>query len=167
MTVTKWFGDAAEGVNRLVADATDSLESQPHGAFRGGHGLVSTALDYLRFCQMLLNKGEWEGTRFLGRKTVELMTTNHLTPELMPFEIGGIYLPGYGYGLGFRVLQDVGQCLTTGSEGEYGWTGAASTYFWIDPREEFIGIQMAQFQPGGYHQIADDFRVMAYQSIVD
>ena len=167
MTITRWFGDAEDGVNDLISGPRDCLESGPHNVFRGGHGLVSTALDYLRFCQMLLNKGELEGTRLLGRKTVELMTTNHLTPELMPFEIGGIYYAGYGFGLGFRVLKDVGQCLTTGSEGEYGWGGAASTYFWVDPREEFIGIQMAQFQPGDYHQIGADFRVMAYQSIVD
>ncbi len=125
------------------------------------------ALDYLRFCQMLLNKGLLDGKRILSRKTIELMNTNHLAPELLPFEIGGTYSPGYGYGLGFGVLMDVGQCQTIGSEGEYGWAGAASTYFWIDPKEEFIGIQMAQFQPAGYHQIAADFRVMAYQSIVD
>lgn len=167
MTVTRWYGDAADGVNDLISGPTDSLESKPHSVFRGGHGLVSTALDYLRFCQMLLNKGELDGVRLLSRKTVELMTTNHLAPELMPFEIGGVYCLGYGFGLGFRVLMDVGQCQITGSEGEYGWAGAAGTYFWIDPQEEFIGIQMAQFQPGGYHQIAEDFRVMAYQSIVD
>jgi len=167
MTLTKWFGDAAEGINRLISGPTDSLESTPHNVFRGGHGLVSTAPDYLRFCQMLLNKGELDGKCLLGRKTVELMTTNHLAPELMPFEIGGTYSPGYGYGLGFRVLIDVGQCQSMGSEGEYGWFGAADTYFWIDPKEEFIGIQMAQFQPPGYHLIAQDFRVMAYQSIVD
>ena len=167
MTFTKWLGDAADGVNKLISTPTESLESKPHNVFRGGHGLVSTALDYLRFCQMLLNKGELDGIRLLSRKTVELMTTNHLAPKLMPFEIGGIYFPGYGYGLGFRVLMDVGQCLITGSEGEYGWAGAAGTYFWIDPKEEFIGIQMAQFQPGPYYQIAEDFRVMAYQSIVD
>ena len=167
MTVTKWYGDAEGGVNKRLSGPTDSLESRPHDVFRGGHGLVSTAPDYLRFCQMLLNKGELDGARLLSRKTVELMTTNHLAPGLMPYEIGGEYSPGYGYGLGFRVLLDTGQCLTLGSEGEFGWAGAACTYFWIDPKEEFIGIQMAQFQPGGHHKIAEDFRVAAYQAIVD
>ena len=167
MTFSKWYKDAEDGVNRLLSGPTDSLESKPHRVFRGGHGLVSTALDYLRFCQMLLNNGKLGGKRILSRKTVELMTTNHLAPELMPFEIGGIYSPGYGYGLGFGVLMDVGQCQTVGSEGEYRWGGAASTSFWIDPKEGFIGIQMAQFQPSGYHQIALDFKVTAYQSIVD
>lgn len=167
MTVIKWYGDAAAGVNDLISGPGDSLESKPHNVLRGGTGLVSTALDYLRFCQMLLNMGELDGVRLLGRKTVELMTTNHLAPELMPIEVGGVYLLGYGWGLGVRVLVDVAQSQITGSEGEYGWAGAAGTYFWIDPKEEFIGIQMAQFQPGAYHQIRQDFRVMAYQAIVD
>ena len=128
---------------------------------------MSTASDYWRFCQMLLNKGELDGKRLLSRKTIELMTTNHLTPELMPFEVAGMYSPGYGYGLGVNVLIDVGQCQSVGSEGRYGWGGAATTSFWIDPKEKFIGILMAQFQPSGFHLIAEDFRVMAYQSIVD
>jgi len=116
---------------------------------------------------MLLDKGELDGVRLLGRKTVELVTMNHLAPELMPIKVGGVYLLGYGWGLGGRVLGDVAQSQITGSAGAYGWAGAAGTYFWIDPKEEFVGIQMAQFQPGGYHQLAPDFRVMAYQSIVD
>jgi CubicO group peptidase (beta-lactamase class C family) len=116
---------------------------------------------------MLLNGGELEGRRILGRKTIELMVTNHLLTELMPYEIGGIYYLGYGYGLGMRTSLDVGQTQIPGSVGEYGWAGAASTYFWIDPKEELIGIQMAQFQPSGFHLIADDFRVAVYQAIVD
>ncbi len=167
MTATKWFGDAEGGINRLISGPTGGLESAPHSVFRGGTGLVSTAPDYFRFCQMLLNKGELSGKRILGRKTVEIMTTNHLAPELLPFENGGIYSPGYGYGLGLRVLMDVGQCLSVGSEGEYSWGGAANTVFLIDPSEEFIGILMAQFQPSGYHLISADFGTAAYQSIVD
>jgi CubicO group peptidase (beta-lactamase class C family) len=167
MTGTKWYGGAEEGIHRLIADSMDSLESAPHNVFRGGHGLVSTAPDYLRFCQMLLNKGELGGKRILSRKTVELMTTNHLAPDLLPFEIAGMYTPGYGYGLGLKVLMDVGQGQTMGSQGEYAWSGAADTSFWIDPQEELIGVQMAQFQPSGYHLIGADFRVAAYQSIVD
>ena len=133
----------------------------------GGHGLVSTATDYLQFCQMLLNKGELGGKRHLSRKTVELITANHIAPDLMPLDLGGDELFGYGFGLGFRVLTDVGMGQTMGSKGEFGWAGAACTYFWIDPEEECIGIQMAQFQPGNHHLIADDFRVTAYQAIVD
>jgi CubicO group peptidase (beta-lactamase class C family) len=166
-TATEWYELAMQGVNRLLACAEDSLESHPHNVFRGGTGLVSTASDYLRFSQMLLNNGELEGTRILSRKTVELMVTNHLLPALMPYEIQGSYSPGYGYGLGFRVLMDVGQCQMPGSVGEYGWSGAASTCFWVDPQEEFIGILMTQYQPSGLLPIDSDFRVAAYQAIVD
>jgi CubicO group peptidase (beta-lactamase class C family) len=167
MTASRWFEAAEAAGQTLIASSTDSLESRPHDVFRGGHGLVSTVGDYYRFCQMLLNGGELDGNRVLGRKTVELMVANHLLPEMMPYEIGGIYSPGYGYGLGMRTLMDVGQAQVPGSVGEFGWAGAASTYFWIDPREQFIGIQMAQFQPSGFHPIAPDFRVAAYQAIVD
>jgi CubicO group peptidase (beta-lactamase class C family) len=167
MTKSKWFGDAENGVNELLNSPTDSLESSPHKVLRGGHGLVSTVTDYLRFCQMLLNKGELNGKRHLSRKTVELITANHIASELMPLDLGGDELYGYGFGLGFRVMTDVGIGQTMSSKGEFGWAGAACTYFWIDPVEEFIGIQMAQFQPGSHHLIADDFRVTAYQAIVD
>jgi CubicO group peptidase (beta-lactamase class C family) len=167
VTVTRWFGDAMDGINKLLAGARNCLESAPHHVFRGGHGLVSTAPDYMRFCQMLLNGGELGGARILSRKTVELMTANQLKPELLPYEIGGMYSPGYGYGLGFNVLMDLGQCGTLGSPGGYGWGGAASTDFWIDPQEEFIGVSMAQYMPGGFHLVGADFRVTAYQAIVD
>jgi CubicO group peptidase (beta-lactamase class C family) len=166
-TLTKWYRDAQAGVNRRLAGPEDSLQSKRHNVLRGGEGLVSTASDYWRFCQMLLNKGEWNGKHFLDRKTVELMTTNHLPPELLPFEVGGAYSAGYGYGLGVNVLMDVGQCQSLGSEGAYGWGGAATTSFWVDPKEELIGILMAQFQPMGFYSIAEDFKVTAYQSMVD
>jgi CubicO group peptidase (beta-lactamase class C family) len=129
--------------------------------------LVSTVPDYYRFCQMLLNGGELERTRVLGRKTVEMVTTNHLVPGMVPIEIGGVHRDGHGYGLGVGVLTDIGQYRLPGSLGAFNWGGAACTSFWVDPREELVGIQMAQFQPGGYHLISDDFRVAAYQAIVD
>jgi CubicO group peptidase (beta-lactamase class C family) len=166
MTITRWFGDALEGASRYLAGQADSLESAPHQAFRGGHGLVSTAADYLRFAQMLLNGGELDGRSILGRKTLELMTTNNLPPQLLPYELGGVPSPGQGYGLGFRVLLDLGQSQTVGSVGEFGWGGAASTTFWVDPREELIGVLMSQYQPP-IHLLIPDFKVMAYQAIVD
>jgi CubicO group peptidase (beta-lactamase class C family) len=167
VTATLLYGGAMAGINKLLADPRDCLESAPHQVFRGGHGLVSTAPDYMRFCQMMLNNGELDGVRILGRKTVELMTANHLKPDLLPFEIGGIYSAGYGYGLGVDVLLDVGQCETLGSPGEYGWGGAANTNFWIDPQERLIGVLMAQYMPSGFHMITPDFRVTAYQAIVN
>ena len=167
ITGTRLFEDLEAGINRRIAGPEDSLESAPHRVLRGGHGLVSTAADYLRFCSMMQNGGELEGQRILGRKTVELMTTNHLAPALLPTEEGGIYKPGFGYGLGFGVLMDVGQSGTIGSNGEYNWSGAASTSFWVDPVEQLIGIQLAQFQPMSSFPNAEDFKVAAYQAIID
>jgi CubicO group peptidase (beta-lactamase class C family) len=129
----------------------------------GGGGLVSTASDYMRFAQMLLNKGELDGTRLLGRKTVELMTANHLPDELIR---QGNMTKGYGFGLGFAVLMDVAQSESLGSEGEYMWGGAASTGFWIDPEEGLIGILMTQFMPYN-DRFAREFKVLTYQAIAD
>lgn len=165
-TITRWFGEAMMGASRYLAGATDCLESARHNVFRGGHGLVSTAADYMRFAQMLLNGGELNGRRILGRKTLEYMTTNHLAAKLLPYELGGIPSLGQGYGLGFRMMMDLGQSDTVGSVGEFGWGGAASTNFWVDPKEELIGILMSQYQPP-VHLMIPDFKVMAYQAIVD
>ncbi len=167
ITGTQLFDDLEAGKNGRIAGPLDSLESSPHKVLRGGHGLVSTAMDYLRFCSMMLNGGELDGQRVLGRKTVELMTTNHIAPALLPLEEGGLDKPGFGYGLGFGVLMDVGQSGTIGSNGEFYWSGAASTSFWIDPSEQFIGIQLAQFQPMSNFPNAEDFKVAAYQAIID
>ncbi|MEM7112723.1 MAG: serine hydrolase domain-containing protein [Chloroflexota bacterium] len=164
---TRWFGDAMAGVNQKLADASDSRESQPHTLLRGGSGLVSTAMDYWRFCQMMLNNGELNGIRILGRKTVELMRANHLSSSLLPYEIGHVPMLGYGFGIGMRVLQDVGLAAIPGSTGEYGWAGAANTYFWIDPVEELIGVFMSQYQPSGLITASSAFRVATYQAIVD
>ncbi len=164
-TATKlWKGPENAG-SKLIANSESGIETHKHTIHRGGHGLVSSTLDYYNFCRMLLNGGRFKGKQLLSPKTVQLMTTNHLSPELLPYEIREEYSPGYGYGLGFRVLMDLGQAGTLGSIGEYGWGGAANTYFWIDPKEKMIGILMAQFQPGGYYSLSQDFRVAGYQSI--
>ncbi|MGB0389289.1 MAG: serine hydrolase domain-containing protein [Ardenticatenaceae bacterium] len=135
--------------------------------FSGGGGLVSTATDYMRFCQMLLNGGELDGVRLVGRKTIELMTINHLPPELVPIALGETVLNGYGFGLGFRVMTNLAQGQVIGSEGEYGWGGAASTFFFIDPQEELIGILMTQFMPSSYYPIRDQFKTAVYQALID
>ncbi|MCK4515993.1 MAG: beta-lactamase family protein [Spirochaetaceae bacterium] len=158
--------EAESGNIRVLATASDCLESQPHNVMRGGHGLVSTAPDYLRFCRMMQGGGELDGNRILGKKAVELMTRNTLPSHLPPIELGGMPQHGLGWGLGFCVLMDAGLGGILGSDGTYSWGGAASTYFWIDPREQLIGIQMAQFQPAGFHRIGDDFRTAVYQALV-
>ncbi len=130
----------------------------------GGGGLVSTASDYMRFAQMLLNKGELEGTRLLGRKTVEFMTKNQLSDELLPIHPG---LLGQGFGLGFAVLESTAQSYSIGSEGEFEWRGIYNTFFWVDPKEDMILILMTQFSPYLYYPTYKEFKVLTYQAIVD
>ena len=132
---------------------------------RGGHGLFSTARDYLSFAQMLLNRGQLEGERIISPAIASLMHSNHLPSHLMPFSIAIVALPGYGFGLGSRVLLDPAASGLPGSAGEFGWAGAANTYFWVDPKLELIGIFMTQ------HMISiepahRDFQVLAYQALV-
>lgn len=110
---------------------------------------------------MLLNRGELDDVRLLGRKTVELMTMNHLPDELMPFEMKGV-----GFGLGFAVVTDVAQVGQLGSEGVFSWGGAAATTFWIDPKEELIAILMTQLMSNP-HPFQSQFRVLTYQAIVE
>lgn len=133
---------------------------EPPTLFSGGGGLVSTAYDYLRFSQMMLNKGELDGTRLLSRKTVELMTSDNL---------GNIPMasPGYGFGLGFAVSKAPGAAGMMGSPGEYNWGGAAGTKFWIDPQEDLIGIYMIQILPHTGLEYGAEFRVLTYQSVAD
>lgn len=141
--------------------------TKPPVFLSGGGGLVSTLGDYLRFSQMLLNGGTLDGNRLLGRKTAELMRANHLPAELVPIGLGADVRAGYGFGLGVSVLVDLPATSTPGSVGIYGWGGAASTQFWIDPEEEMLGIFMTQFMPAGYYPVAREFRVAAYQALID
>jgi CubicO group peptidase (beta-lactamase class C family) len=132
--------------------------------FSGGGGLYSTATDYMIFTQMLLNKGEYNGVRLLGRKTVELMTKNHISDELLP--VAEWYLPEMGFGLGFAVM--INQSKILGSAGEFEWCGAYNTYFWVDPTEQLVGILMTQFVPSfSYPTLNREFKILVYQSIVD
>jgi CubicO group peptidase (beta-lactamase class C family) len=115
---------------------------QPKFECGGGCG-VSTAGDYVRFTQMLVNRGSLDGARILGRKTVEYMTTDHLGTAIAP---GPAYSPGpgYGFGLGFAVRKETGVAPVTGSAGDYNWGGAFGTGFWVDPKEELTVVFMAQ-----------------------
>ena len=135
--------------------------------YSGGGGLVSTASDYIRFCQMMLNGGAFNGARLLGRKTVELMTMNHLSDELMPISLGIINLAGEGFGLGGAILLDVASSGGHGSVGTFRWGGAATTSFWIDYEEELIGLLLTQFMPTNYYRIRSEFKTLVYQAIVD
>ncbi|MEK6300070.1 MAG: serine hydrolase domain-containing protein [Acidobacteriota bacterium] len=156
----------AESNNTIKLTEAPTVESrwvkEPHALFSGAGGLVSTAADYVRFHQMMLNSGELNGVRLLGRKTVELMTTNHIGDQQV-----WLTGPGYGFGLGYSVIKDVGQAAVTSSVGTYGWGGAFCTYFWVDPVEEMVGVVMTQVSPYTHLNIRQEFQVLANQAIVD
>jgi CubicO group peptidase (beta-lactamase class C family) len=125
----KSFALWQQGFNeRIDVSATYPVDT-PASFQRGGHGLFGTARDYLRFAQMLANGGELDGVRYLSRKTLALMHSNHVPPALLPLElVSGFPIPGCGFGLGSRVVSDVAQTGAPGSLGEFGWAGAAKTY---------------------------------------
>ncbi len=141
-------------------DTQGQYVSGPRTSFSGGAGVVSSAADYYRFLQMMENGGELNGKRLLSPRTVALMTTNHLAPE-----VG--YSRGQGFGLGFSVVTDTGQRGTYGSEGEYGWGGAYHSTYWVDPQEELIVVYFTQVRPGP--RVADHsvLRNLVYQALVD
>lgn len=130
--------------------------------FSGGGGLVSTAADYLRFLQMLLNGGELGGVRLLGPKTVAMMTSDHLVEISDHRDLGP-----YGFGLGFAVGLDRGISGRMYSEGTYGWGGMAHTGFWVDPQEKLIGIFLTQILPESPLPYRDLYVPLVYQAIVD
>ena len=140
--------------------------TQPVKSPSGGGGLVSTTEDYWRFARMLLNKGAAGDVRLLGRKTVEYMALNHLSPSLLPIGIGEAMMPGKGFGLGFEVVIDAAQTGVINSNGNYGWGGAAATHFWIDPHERMVCIMMTQLMENTLPFQAD-FRNLCYQALVD
>jgi CubicO group peptidase (beta-lactamase class C family) len=136
----------------------------------GGAGGLSTASDYLRFAQMLLNGGEIDGVRVLSRSTIKLMTSDHLGNRIAaPFQPGELLLgtPGYTFGLGFAVRQGDGVAGVHGSAGEFMWAGYAGTFFWVDPKEELIGIYMTQAPSPIRAYYRKMFKALVYQAIVD
>jgi CubicO group peptidase (beta-lactamase class C family) len=134
----------------------------------GNGGLVSTATDYMVFLQMLLNKGEYNGVRLLRSKTVDLMTADQRSDEIMPEDdFFGPLMSGMGFGFGFAVLQDSTKFNNIGSQGSFWWSGSGNTYFYIDPKEELILILMMQFVPNFYYPVFKEFRVLGYEAIID
>jgi len=129
--------------------------------FSGGGGLVSTIDDYMRFCQMLLNGGEFNGVRLLSPKTIDLITADHLG-LVQEQGLGN----GYSFGLGFAVADDLAMMGFPGTEGEYNWGGAAGTRFWIDPEEEMIGIYMIQILPHNF-TYGQEFKNLSYMAITE
>jgi CubicO group peptidase (beta-lactamase class C family) len=136
------------GESLAVGDAAKSSPFRHKRKFlSGGGGLVSTGRDYLRFAQMLLNSGELDGTRLLRAETVREMTRNQLPSEAMPMTLGKLPMSGLGFGLGVSVRLDSKAAKSELAIGEFGWSGAASTYFWVAPRADMVVVILQQLEP--------------------
>lgn len=159
------------GKGRQMFDrASESMWSTPFKFMSGGGGLVSSALDYHRFCQMCLNGGELDGARILGRKTIDLMTRNHLpgNADLAAMSdslFSETQNAGTGFGLGFAVTIDVARSMMPGSVGEYYWGGMFSTAFFIDPVERLSMVFMTQLSPSMIYPIRRELKTMIYAAL--
>jgi CubicO group peptidase (beta-lactamase class C family) len=156
----------------LQDDPTRSPYLKPPLFVSGGGGLVSTTADYLKFCTMLLNRGELNGKRFIGPKTLALMTYNHLPDgrdltEMSVSLFSEATNAGIGFGLGFATVMDPAKALSPSTKGEYFWGGAASTAFWIDPREELIVIFMTQLLPSSAYPVRRELRTLVYGAMTE
>ena len=159
-----------KGGMKLFDDPATSQYLSPPPLPSGAGGLVSTAGDYMRFCQMMLNGGVLDGARLLGRKTVELMTMNHLGGDMAAMgkpRFSEANYEGIGFGLGFSVMLDPARAQIMGTPGEYAWGGAASTAFWCDPKEEMAVVMLTQLLPSSTYPIRQELRVLTYGAIVD
>lgn len=157
---------------KLQESGVDSRYLQSAELFSGGGGLTGTILDYARFCQMLLNGGELDGVRLLGRKTVEYMLSNHLPDNRDMAAMGQpvwseTSYDGIGFGLGFAVVLDPVKAHIITSPGEAHWGGAASTFFWIDPEEDLFCIFFTQLMPSSTYPLRRELRTRVYQALVD
>ncbi|MEM6376808.1 MAG: serine hydrolase domain-containing protein [Bacteroidota bacterium] len=150
-----------------IADSTNPMQNQgayidgPRKSFSGGAGLLSTAKDYAKFLQMMLNDGIYNGERILSRKTVELITTDHLPSGVS----NGI--PGVGFGLGYSVVNNLGARGMPGSVGEFGWGGAYHSTYWADPEEELLVVYFTQLIPARRIDDHVKLRALVYQAIID
>lgn len=163
----------ANGVTGLADPAgKTSVYARKPNVFSGGGGLASTIGDYFTFCKMLGNGGELNGVRLLSPKTLEFMTLNHLPGGKTLKDMGDktfseSRMDGSGFGLGWAVTTDVVATMQPGSVGTYSWGGMASTFFWIDPAEDLIAIQMTQLMPSGAYPIRPQLQQLVYAAIED
>ena len=155
-----------------MGEASNAMHYAPPKLYSGGGGLLSTAADYLKFCRLMLGRGALGNTRLLSPKTIELMTANHLPGGKMLSDLSlslfsEAAYAGIGFGLGFSVMMDPVASLIPGSVGEYSWGGAASTYFFIDPKEELIVIFLTQFVPSTFYNLRRELRTLVYSAFID
>ena len=159
------YGPKPDGDGLRVIDAAaESRYLRPPKLYSGGGGLVSTARDYMRFSQMLLNKGELDGTRLLKATTIEQMTRNQLPESAYPISLSG-GRDGVGFGLGFSVVVEKTEYTRRSRVGQYGWGGAASTHFWISPRDDLAVVLLTQHMPFSF-QLEETVKPLVYEAIV-
>ncbi len=167
------YAPSPDGGRLLQDDPQTSYYRKPPTMLSGGGGLTSTATDYFRFAQMLCNRGELDGTRILSRKTVELMTRNHLpggvdlTAVAPPGQFSEVAYAGIGFGLGVSVINDLARAQIAGSEGQFAWGGAASTAFWVDPVEDVVVVFMTQLLPSSTYPFRRELQVLVNSAIAD
>lgn len=164
------YARGQDGRPMLIDDPQGSRFGAPRAICSGGGGLVGTVGDYARFCRFLLNKGELDGVCLLGRKTVELMMSNHLDGDMAAMgqpRFSESSYAGIGFGLGFSVMLDPARAQILGTPGECAWGGAASTAFWVDPGEEMAVILLTQLMPSSTYPLRRELRVLTYQAIID
>ena len=156
----------------LFDDPATSSYLKPPSLNSGGGGLVSTAADYLQFAKMLLGGGALNGVRYVSPKTLALMTANHLPggrslQDISTSMFSEVSYAGVGFGLGFSVTTDVAATMIPGSNGDFAWGGAASTYFWVDPKEDLAVIFLTQLLPSDTYPIRRELRTLVYSAFED
>lgn len=160
------YGPDDAGKLRVIDAAETSTYRRKPTLLSGGGGLVSTAADYMKFCQMLLGRGTFQGQRLLRPETVSSMTVNQLLGSAYPISVGGDVRHGVGFGLGFSVVVEEIPGAPYVPIGEYGWGGAASTHFWISPADELAVIVLTQYMPFS-PQAANAVKPIVYGAIID
>lgn len=161
--LTGYYALGGEKPALLDSPDTGSYTRRPV-MLSGGGGLVSTAPDFLRFSQMLLDGGELDGVRVLRHETVAQMLTNQVPAQLLPLRVGAIELPGTGFGYGMSVVLEPPDSGIA-DRGRAGWAGYGNTYFWIDPDRDLVAMVLAQTFPFMGHPLEPDFRKLVYQAL--
>ena len=156
----------------MVDDAISGSYINPPSLLSGGGGLVSTLDDYMAFCKMILGRRDLDGRRILSRKTLDLMSSNHLTNgedlrSCAYARLGERFQARVGFGLGFSVLLDPAASQVSGSKGALAWGGVASTAFWIDPLEDMAVVFLTQLVPSNKYNIQRELRSLVYSALSD
>jgi CubicO group peptidase (beta-lactamase class C family) len=161
---TTLYQPVRTGGLRIVNDGLTRMFEPDARFFWASGGLLSTPDDYLRFAQMLLNRGVFNGVRVLSEQSVAELTRNQLRPEQMPTSRLSVR-PGYGFGLAGAVLMDPAESGMPGAAGIYRWSGYVGTYFWIDPQNQLLAMVWTQLSPGATYPLEDEFQRMVYRAV--